>query len=135
MAELRFTDGRLRVWPGRFEQIPKRDERWAGMVRSAILRTLQIDFSLQHFPYFSLQILKTLNKLTFGGPTVQTGLLPDPSCCVILKKLRSPRAHLSVGNFHSGRFACCVAARPGNGVLNGAVLQIARLSQVSGRHG
>jgi hypothetical protein len=110
-------------------------QRLAGVVRSAILHTLQIDFSLQHFPYFSLQTLKTLNKLTFGGPTVQTGLLPDPSCCVNLKKLRSPRAHLSLVIIYSGCFACCVAARPGNGVLNGAVLQVARLSQVSGRHG
>jgi hypothetical protein len=31
MAERRVTDRRLRVWPARFEQIPKRDGRW-GMV-------------------------------------------------------------------------------------------------------
>jgi hypothetical protein len=37
------------------------------MVKSAIYNMLQIDFSLQHFSYFSLQILKPLNTLTFRG--------------------------------------------------------------------
>jgi hypothetical protein len=74
------------------------------MVRSAILHTLQIDFSLQHVPYFSLQILKTLNKLTFGGPTVQTGLLPDPKLLRHLEEIAfssstSIRGQLSFGSF------------------------------------
>jgi hypothetical protein len=103
------------------------------MVKSAILHMLQIDFSLGHFPYFNLQILKTLNTLTFVGPTVQIWLLLTEVGCVTFKILRS-RAHLSVVNFQSGRFACCAAARPGNGFLNDAVLQVACLSQVSGRH-
>jgi hypothetical protein len=91
-----------------------------GMVRSAILHTLQIDFSLQHVPYFSLQILKTLNKLTFGGPTVQTGLLPDPKLLRHLEEIAfssstSIRGQLSFGSF------CLLCRR--------------QASQVSGRHG
>jgi hypothetical protein len=74
------------------------------MVRSAILHTLQIDFSLQHFPSFSLQILETLNKLTFGGQTVQTGLLPDPKLLRHLEEIAfsssiSIRGQLSFGSF------------------------------------
>jgi hypothetical protein len=55
---------------------------------------LQTDFSLQHFPYFSLHILKSLNTPPFGFPTV--GSFLTQCGLATLKKLLSPQALPSV---------------------------------------